>query len=548
MEYYQGDPLRHVGDLPTMSADRYAERTAFSFQGERLSYADLEAEANSVANVLVERGLEPGDRVSLFVPNTPLFPTSYFGIIKAGGVPVPLNLKMDPGTLAFVLRDSDSEYLIGSPAFAEEVRDLAAAAEVPTVFIPGAGDGTGAVDLARAKADALAEFDRVDRDFDDVACQAYTSGTTGRPKGVLLTHRNLLRAIEAYTVDGMPATPDESLLLVLPLFHLSGLGLMGIHLQEGTEMVLHGEPDGESMLRAIDDRGVTRFVGVPAMFKMMLRAYREDPAAYDLSSLTEAFCAAAPLSEDVRRAIERTWNVPMFEIWGMTETAASGSIEPLRGVRKEAGCIGPPLTNVELKLVDPETRETRVAFDEIHPIPGEGLDVEDREEVTGEIAIRGEVVFEAYHERPEKTDAVFDDEGWFYTGDIARVDGDGYFWYVDRADHMMVVGGENVYPAEVEKALHEHPDVAEVGVVSAPHLVKGEAPVAFVVPADDAHVSEEDLRSFALERVADYAHPRRVFFVEDLPRSATRKVQRHKLKEKTRERLEEALEPTVKEL
>lgn len=547
MEYYQGGPIRHVGDLPSMGAERYGEKTAFSFRGEELSYQELEAEANRVANVLLEHGLESGDRVSLFVPNTPLFPSAFFGVVKAGGVPVSLNLKMDPGTLAFVLRDSGAEYLIGSPAFAEQVQDLAAVAEIPTLFLPGADDGD-AVDLVAEKSAAPVTFDRVDRDFDDVACQAYTSGTTGRPKGVLLSHRNLLRTIESYTDDGMPVTPEESLLLVLPLFHLSGLALMGIHLQEGSEMVLHEKPEGDGMLRAIDEREITRFVGVPAMYKMMLRAYREDPTAYDLSSLTETFCAAAPLEEEVRKTIEDAWDVPMYEIWGMTETTAAGSIEPTRGVRKEAGCIGPPLSGVEMKLVDPQTRETKVAVDEIRPIPSADLEDASEQRVTGEIAIRGDVVFDGYHDRPEKTAAAFDDDGWFYTGDVGRVDGDGYFWFVDRTDDMMVVGGENVYPAEVEGAVYEHPDVAEVGVVSAPHEVKGEAPVAFVVPEEDAEVSEDELRSFALERLPDYAHPRRVFSVDQMPRSATRKVQRHKLKEEIGERLDGALEPTVKEL
>jgi len=238
----------------------------------------------------------------------------------------------------------------------------------------------------------------------------------------------------------------------------------------------------------------------------------------------------------------------LTEGWGMTETAPAGTTEPSRGVRKEAGCIGPPVPNIDLKLADPATRETLVAPEELTPFVDPEIDFADDERVTGEIAVRGPQVFEGYHERPETTDAAFDDEGWFYTEDIARVDSDGYFWIVDRADDMMLVGGENVYPAEVEDALYAHPDVAEAAVVAADHDVKGEAPVAFVVREADADLTAEELRRFTLDHVATYAHPRRVFFVDELPRSATQKVQRYKLEDDAASRLDEALESTGEEL
>jgi long-chain acyl-CoA synthetase len=233
--------------------------------------------------------------------------------------------------------------------------------------------------------------------------------------------------------------------------------------------------------------------------------------------------------------------VPMVEGWGMTETSPAGTVEPSRGVRKAAGCVGPVLDEVEIKLVDPGTRETKVSTDQLEPFPDDDLDFDDEASVTGEIAIRGPNVFEGYYNRPEKNEQVFDDEGYFYTKDIARVDEDGYFWIVDRADDMIIAGGENIYPAEVEDALYEHPDVEEAAVVGASHEVKGEAPVAYVVLSEGTEVSEEELREFALDYVPTYAHPRRVFFVDELPRSATQKVQRYKLEEETEDRLSEPL-------
>ncbi|WP_049898510.1 class I adenylate-forming enzyme family protein [Halococcus agarilyticus] len=548
MEYHDGEPLAHMGDLPAMAAHRYGDKTAFVAFGQEQSFAALDAEANRVANVLVDHGVEPGERVGLFVPNTLQFPSAYFGAIRAGAVPLPLNLRMDPETLVFVLDDGDADCMIASPLLADEARNLAAAADVGTTFLPGVSDD-GIVNYSHATDEASAAFDPPERAIDDAACQPYTSGTTGRPKGVLLTHENLLSTIESYDTGGLNIDAEDSILLVLPLFHIYALNaIMGTFLYAGAKMVLQPQPEAEPMLDAIAEHSLTQFAGVPAMYTTMFREYREHPDQYDLSSLENVTCAAAPLADSTRRAIEEAWNVPLTEGWGMTETAPAGTTEPSRGVRKEAGCIGPPVPNIELKLADPATRETLVAPEDLTPFVDPGIDFADEERVTGEIAVRGPQVFAGYHERPEATAAAFDDEGWFYTEDIARVDSDGYFWIVDRADDMLLVGGENVYPAEVEDALYAHPDVAEAAVVAADHDVKGEAPVAFVVREADADPTAEELRRFALDRVATYAHPRRVFFVDELPRSATQKVQRYKLEEDAASRLDEPLESTGEEL
>ncbi|WP_049889148.1 class I adenylate-forming enzyme family protein [Natronolimnohabitans innermongolicus] len=558
MEYHNGERLTHMGALPTMAADRYGEKTALSFMGSETSFRDLEARANSVANVLVDNGVEPDDRVGLYIPNTDQFPEAYFGVIKAGSIPVPLNLRMDPSTLEFVLEDGNVDHMIASPLLAGGMdtddgriippTDLAERAGVSNVYVSAVTDDS-VIDYSAAVADAATEFETVPRAFDDVVCQPYTSGTTGKPKGVLLTHENLLSTIEAYAKGGIAVDPDNSIALVLPLFHIYALNaIQGTFLYNGATMHMVPRPDPQMLLQTLSEKEVTNFAGVPALFTMMWQEYRENPEAYDLSSLEDVICAAAPLADDTRRTIEEAWGVPMVEGWGMTETGPAGTVEPARGVRKSAGCIGPVLRNVDLRLVDPDSRETRISTEQLEPYPDEDIDFEDEEQVTGEIAIRGPTVFEGYYNRPEKNEAVFDDEGWFYTEDIARVDEDGYFWMVDRADDMIIAGGHNIYPAEIEDALYDHPDIAEAAVVAAPHEVKGEAPVAFVVPEPDADLAEDEIRSFALERVATYAHPRRVFVVDELPRSATQKVQRFKLEAEVEERLEGSLESSDEEL
>ncbi len=546
MEYHDGEPLRHMGDLPAMTADRYGEKTALIGLSGTQSFTELNRAVDRVGNVLTAHGFGPGDRIGLFVPNTLQFPSAYFGAMEAGLVPVPLNLRMDRETLGFVIADAGIDCLIASPLLAEQATELASASSIGTTFLPGLSDpDAGIVNYSHALAEVSTDFDRPERAFDDVACQPYTSGTTGDPKGVLLTHENLLTTIESYDTGGLPIDPDDTGLLVLPLFHIYALNaLMGTFLYTGATQVLHPQPEPVPMFEAIEEHDVTRFAGVPAMYTMLHRTYREAPDAYDLSSLKTAICAAAPLADATRNEIESAWNVRMTEGWGMTETAPAGTTEPVRGVRKEAGCIGPPVPNIELKLADPDSRETIVAPEDLAPTADRAIDF-DKQRVTGEIAVRGPQVFAGYHDRPEKTEAVFDDDGWFYTGDIARVDRDGYFWIVDRADDMMIVGGENVYPAGVEDALYAHPAVAEAAVVAVAHEVKGEAPVAFVVTETDVdQPTETTLRRFVLDRVAAYAHPRRVFFVEELPRSATRKVQRFKLETAAADRLDGPLTPS----
>ena len=570
MKYHRQEPLRHVGDVPAMGADRYGEKLALEYRGEAYSYADLEARSNRVANALVEAGIDPGDRVALFLENSLQFPESFFGVIEAGAVAVPLNHRMDVGRLRYILDDAGAAALITSPVFPSVGAELAA--EVPLAFVPG-GESVidGLEDYDEHVDRASPAFDRPDRSFDDVAVQCYTSGTTGDPKGVLTTHRNLLSTVQSYTSRSGADPEDDVALCFLPLFHMYGLSvvlLLGLY--NGSTIVLRTMPVPSELLSAITEFGVTSFAGIPAVYVEMLAEIERNPDAYDVSSIETLGSGAAPLAEDTRRRIEAAFDTPLTEGWGMTETSPAGTTSSTYGVRKGAGCIGQPLPDVEIKLVDPETRETRVPAAALDPtsattLEDHGINPDDEAQVTGEIAIRGPQVFAGYHELPEKNAEVFDgweaprasdrssgersdprDYGWFYTSDIARVDPDRFLWMVDRADDMLIVGGENVYPAEVEDALFDHPDVQSAAVVGAPHEVKGEAPVAFVVlePGVEEQPTERELREFTLERVPTYAHPRRVFVVDELPRSGTQKVQRYKLEEEVEERLAEPLQPS----
>jgi long-chain acyl-CoA synthetase len=555
MEYYQGSQLRNAGHITSMVAQRYGEKTAVISQSGEHSFAELERRANGVANVLVDQGVDPGERVGMFLPNTFQYPETFFGAIKAGAIPVPLNLRMDVETLTFILQDADVDHLVSSPLLAGGLEteratvvapsELVERADVGTHYVPGQS-GDGVVDYDEAVEDAPETFDVVDRDFQDVVIQTYTSGTTGKPKGVLLTHENVLKTLESLSRGSVGGVdPDDSSLYVLPMFHIPTMfTVFGTHLYRGASVVLHALPDPVAMLEAVDEYDISTLPAVPALHTMMWREYRENPDKYDLSSLEALGAGAAPLPEDTKSSLVDAWSVSFTEVWGMTETTSVATVRQPT-IWKRAGCIGKPVSNVDIKLVDPDTRETIIPADEVDPLTGpidQSLAFDDEAAVSGEIAISGPQVFKEYYNRPEKNAEVFDDEGWFYTDDIARIDAEGDLWIVDRADDMIIAGGENVYPTEVEDALYEHPDVAEAAVVAAPHEVKGEAPVAFVVFEEGAEVPEAELREFTLDHVATYAHPRRIFPVDELPRSATQKVQRYKLEERAEAELGGPLE------
>jgi len=540
MDYHRGEPLRHVGDLTSMAADRYEDKLAFEYQGDELTYRELEEQSNSLADSLVKHGVEEGDRVAIYIENSLQFPVSFFGVIKAGGVAVPLNHRMDTGNLTYILDDAEVDLLIASPVFQTTAEDLYEGTNVSTLALPGGSDDH------HADSEALVEegdegFERVERDYDETAIQCYTSGTTGDPKGVMTTHRNALTTAQSFSEVNAGDPEDTSLLVVLPLFHMFGLGaVLMTAVYQGGEIILKTFPVASQLLEAITEHEITSFAAVPAIYIEMVGEYEENPEKYDVSSIDSLSSGAAPLAEDTRERIEEVFDTPLVEGWGMTETSPAGTAQSSRGVSKGAGCIGQPLPDLELKLVDPDTRETRVSaefLDPTRPVDTSEINFDDEEQTTGEIVVRGPQIFKGYYKMPEKTEEVFDDEGWFYTDDIARVDEDRYLWMVDRADDMMLVGGENVYPAEIENELYSHPEIQEVAVVAAPHEVKGEAPVAFVVPEHDADPTEREIREFALERVPTYAHPRKVFFVDELPRSGTRKVQRYKLEDEVEDRV-----------
>ena len=508
------------------------EKECLVFGDTRLNYAITDMIANQVANLLVSRGIEPGDRVALASPNLPYFPFVYFGALKAGAVVVPLNVLLTPREIAYHLEDSGAKALFsftGSPELPLGERSFEAFGQVDTceVFIdmPAAAGATesdieGTETIWAALNGQPGTFETVQRNGDDTAVIIYTSGTTGRPKGAELSHTNLMMnaVVSAGLVNPHPDGRDVSL-VVLPLFHIFGQTVMlnAVLYRHGT-MVLLPRFDGAQALELMQKEGVTGFAGVPTMYWGLLNAARSTEAEYDLEriadNVVDAVSGGSALPAQLAEDFTKLFGVGIKEGYGLSETSPVASFNnPNTGAK--TGSIGRPVWGVEMKLIDPEWNE---------------VVKEGEEDPVGEIAIRGHLIMKGYHNRPEVNAEVIKD-GWFRTGDVARRDDDGFYFIIDRSKDMIIRGGYNVYPREVEEALMTHEAISLAAVVGVPHQTHGEEIKAFVILKDGAEATAEELTAFAQERLAAYKYPRQIEFRDELPMTSTGKILKRELRE-----------------
>ncbi len=498
------------------------ERTALSYDGTDSSYEAFWGQVRRFSGALQERGFEPGDRVGLYLPNLPQYVIGFFGTLHAGGVVVPLNPQYKAREIEHLLADSETSVVVTLADLVGYVDAVVEETSVEHVFSVGEADGAETLDAVLANAPVADEY--VERGDDDVAVQPYTSGTTGTPKGVLLTHENLgwdARAAAKLIPDGI--AEDDRFLGVLPLFHIYGMTITMIAtLFEGASYYPVPEWDADTVCSIIDREQITVMHGVPAMFNDMIGL--EDSDAYDLSSLRFVNSGGSGLPIEVLEGFEATFECELYEGYGLTETSpVTHANSP--GNRRP-GSIGQPLEGVSARIVDS-------SFEDIDPVTkGPVGDDQELDGLTGELVVSGPNVMKGYAGLPDANEAVFteaDGKRWFHTGDIGYYDEDGFFYVVDREKHMINTAGYNVYPRELEELLFEHEAVADVAVVGIDDERRGETVAAFVVPSGD--VTEDELQSFCLDRLAEYKHPRTVEFVEELPRTTTGKVQKFELKE-----------------
>jgi long-chain acyl-CoA synthetase len=524
--------------LLTDSAKAHPGNRCIHYQGRDFSYAQVDEISSKFASALVSLGMKKGDRVAIFLPNVPQLVFAFFGILKAGGVVVMCNPIYKERELEQQLRDSGAEIVLASRTVAKG-QDLYKSLEgcrgrlplrhvISTHlgdYLPGVKKRlaglAGVKDVPRAgtldfvdlvgSREPIKEYAAADP-LNDVAVLQYTGGTTGVSKGAMLTHYNLL-SNAMYASRLFPVTERDVSLCVLPLFHIYGLTVtMNAMLAAGAAMVLLPSFHVDEVMKTIQSQRVTIFSGAPAMYIAINS--RPDVKKFDLTSVRSCLSGGSALPPAVRRKFIELTGGNLVEGYGLSETSPITHCNPVAGGVVKDGSIGPPFSDTDAKIVDVGDRDKELSVGEV-----------------GELAVKGPQVMKGYWNQKEETESVLKD-GWFLTGDIAKMDEDGYFYIVDRKKDMINVGGMKVYPREVEDVLFEHPDVKEAGVVGIQDDFRGEAVKAFVVLKDPAkQTSEQDIIGFCEKKLAKFKVPKEVEFVPELPKTLIGKVLRRKLRE-----------------
>ncbi len=491
------------------SAATAPDRTVAFFAGGQLSYGELDALSDKCAAALADHGLRPGDKVALQLPNIPQFLIAYFGILKAGCVVVPLNVMLKSAEAEFQLADSGARTLITWEGILAEVAKGAAAADLNDIFAVGHPAGApGAMAFEQLLATPADDFLMVQRDPADTAAIVYTSGTTGRPKGAELTHIGLYmncdipaRAVGVY--------PSDVVLTVLPLFHVFGLSsIIDICVRFGLAMSLVPRFDAETVLATIERDKCTIFDGVPTMFAELLGC--PELGRYDVSSLRLAISGGASIPAPLLDAFEERFGVVILEGYGLTETTSTTTQNPSATDRR-AYSVGKPIWGTQTQIWDVSGQ----------PLP------RGRDHV-GEVVTRGMHVMKGYLNDPEATAAAITD-GWLHTGDLGYIDEDGFLFIVSRTKELIIRGGYNVYPSEIENVLHAHPAVVEAAVVGVPDERLGEEVLAAVIVRPGSTLDQAELVAYCRERLATYKYPRLIDFRSELPRNSLGKVLKDEL-------------------
>ena len=476
------------------AAAEHGDRPAVKLDDITLTYALLNGATMHAAGLLRDLGVGPGDRVGLQLPNVPYFPVMYFGALRLGAVVVPMNPLLKGREVGYHLSDSGARAIVAWHGFAEAAQAGSEEAGAECVIVkPG--------EFEQRVGSAKPIPDIEDRADDDAAVIVYTSGTTGTPKGATLMHSNLAAGAEVAR-DLVDGGPHDVGVATLPFFHVFGMNsVMNMAVRSRALMTLIPRFDPEKALEVIERDKATMFAGVPTMFAALLHHPARE--RHDVQSIRLCVSGGAPIPVEILRGFDEAFDCKILEGYGLSETTGMGSFN-LPDRERKPGSIGLPVGGTEMRVVDDEDDE----------VPqGE----------PGEIVMRGPFVMKGYWERDDATEDVMRG-GWFHTGDIATIDEEGYFFIVDRKKDLIIRGGYNVYPREIEEALYEHPAVREVAVVGIAHESLGEEVAAAVALKEGAEASADELRDFMKQRVAAYKYPRHIWFVEELPKGPTGKI------------------------
>ncbi len=500
-----------LGDIPRKSALHFADRQATVFEGVRLTYKQLNDRVNRLANALTQMGLKRGDRVAVLAENTHKYLEIYFAAAKLAMSVTPLNFRLSDEEIRHIVEDSESLVLFVGDPYEDRAREIGKRPGAVHTFITLDNPAEGFTDYERLLAGAPGEEPAVEVDENDLAVLMYTGGTTGLPKGVMMTHRNLMTAILSGTI-GMSFDKEDATCFILPLFHVSFWPALCV-LMSGGKVVINRRPDLNGILQLIQDEQCTHINSVPTIYGWLLQSANMDD--YDLSSLRAITYAGSPFPKELLKQYIRKFGPIISQGYGMTEALG------VTMLAEEDHC----LEGEKAKLLTSAGKASFCAEISI-------LDVDDNVLAAGEIGevcVRGRHVMVGYWKNEALTEKVMRN-GWYHSGDMGYLDEDGYLFLVDRKADMIVTGGENVYPKEVEDILYEHPAVSMAAVVSAPDAKWGERVQGVVVLKPDMSVDEKTLIEFCKKRLAGYKCPKAIMFSESLPTTAVGKILRKDVK------------------
>jgi len=500
-----------LGEVLARWARKTPDREALVFNDKRYTYSQFNERVNRLANGLMGLGIEKGDKVAVLFMNCMEIMECYFALAKIGSVVVPNNFRLTGRELSYQIDQSDSKALIFGEMFQEVVNSIRPQLPKVKLYICVSEGGVeGTIDYEKVVQEGSPEEPLVPVEDDDPAFIMYTAGTTGRPKGAVLTHKNQLMLAVNTSIEGGVGQPGKQL-LVFPIFHQAATGALIIGVFLGATAVILDIPTLENIMTAIQEEKIQAVGLVPALWNWIVN--HPNFKDYDLSSLEQGATGAAPMPLELKRKIVAALpNMRLSEAFGMTETSASAVSAKHEDILTKQGTVGRPMINVEARVVDDDDNDVPI---------GE----------VGEIVYRGPTVMKEYYNDPEATAEAFRG-GWFHSGDLVRQDEDGYIYVVDRKKDMIISGGENIYPAEIEEVLYTHPKILEATVIGVPDPDWGESVKAIVVPKQGETLTEEDIIDYCKKNLASYKKPKSVDFVDVLPRNPQGKVLKFVLREK----------------
>ena len=533
-------PNKTIADFLSETAEKFSQKRAIIFFGKKINYKELHSLTIKFANALVNMGVKKGDRVAIMLPNCPHEVIAYYSVLKIGAIVVQFNPLYTERETEYQLNDSDSEIIIILDVLYKNLKNIINKTPIKNIILCSISDflpfpkniiyrlkernETGVI-LKEHKVShyifsklikkSPAKLVNINISPDDIALLQYTGGTTGIPKGAILTHRNLVaNTIQCRHWFSKAEVGKETFLSVLPFFHIFGMtSSLNLPVHLASSMILLPRFKPLDVLKAIERYRASIFIGVPAMFSAINGELRHENK-YNLSSMKFCVSGAAPLPHDMAVRFETLTDVKVIEGYGLTEASPVTHCNPIYGERK-FGSIGLPLPDTECSIVDLIT----------------GAELQTGE--IGEIAIRGPQIMKGYWKNEKETDMVLKN-GWLFTGDIGRMDEDGYFYIVDRKKEMIISGGYNIYPREIEELLNKHPKVKESAVIGIPYKSIGDIPKAFIVLKDGESADEDKIINYCKANLTKYKVPKKVEFRKELPKSLIGKVLKKVLKEEER--------------